>query len=639
MSLNNSVDAKVTGFQSLNSANGDWEGRTLIGGTGVVITNGNGTAGDPVISINGAVVGETITGNSGGALSPTAGNWNILGASTAAGTSPVTTSGAVSTLTVNVQKSQAIAATDATKVGLANFDSSKFSVDANGFVTTSGTGLLNTLTGNSGGAISPTAGNINTLGTGSITIAGAGSTLTTQLTGLTNHAVLVGAGTATITKVGPTATIGQVLQSAGAAADPAFSTATYPLTTTINQLLYSSAANTVTGLAAANKAVLTSGATGVPVMTALATDGQLIIGSTAGIPAAATLTAGTGISITNASNSITVAVNGSTVGQTITGDTGGALSPSAGNWNILANSTAGSSVSFSGSGSTLSLNSSDVRSNTIVGAAAGNGTITGNRNTSFGFNTLHALTNQSDNTAIGHNSSALITTGASNTSVGSSSLAALTTTTSNTAIGAGSLGQLVSGSQNSALGVNAGSSYTGSESSNITIGNTGTLADNNTIRIGTQGNAGGQQNLCFIAGITGVSVSNLNFVTINTSTGQLGSAAATGFITTWTDVTGATQTLAVNNGYFTDRSGGVTYTLPATATLGDIIRIDGKLGLATVAQNANQAIRLGSSLTTTGVTGSLTATNVGDCLALRCSTAGASTIWIVESSMGNWTVA
>lgn len=64
-------------------------------------------------------------------------------------------------------------------------------------------GAGQTITGNSGGPISPTLGNWNTLGSGSITISGAGSTLTTQLTGLTNHAVLVGAGTSTITKVGP----------------------------------------------------------------------------------------------------------------------------------------------------------------------------------------------------------------------------------------------------------------------------------------------------------------------------------------------------------------------------------------------------------------------------------------------------
>ena len=97
-----------------------------------------GVAATGFVTLSGTGVGKTITGNSGGALSPTAGNWNILGASTAAGTSPVTTSGSVSTLTVNVQKSQAIASTDATKIGLAAFDSAKFTVDANGFVSTTG---------------------------------------------------------------------------------------------------------------------------------------------------------------------------------------------------------------------------------------------------------------------------------------------------------------------------------------------------------------------------------------------------------------------------------------------------------------------------------------------------------------------
>lgn len=236
----------------------------------------------------------------------------------------------------------------------------------------SGSAVVETLTGNSGGAISPTAGNINTLGTGSITIAGAGSTLTTQLTGLTNHAVLVGAGTATITNVGPTSTSGQVLQSQGALADPAFSTATYPSTTTINQILYSSSANTVAGLATANRGVLTTGATGVPVVTALATDGQLIIGSTAGAPAAATLTAGSGISITNGSNSISIAVSGGTsVVQTLTGNTGGAISPTAGNINTLGTG----SITIAGSGSTLTTQLTGLTNHNVL-IGAGTATIT-----------------------------------------------------------------------------------------------------------------------------------------------------------------------------------------------------------------------------------------------------------------------
>lgn len=56
-------------------------------------------------------------------------------------------------------------------------------------------------------------------------VAGGG---TGQVT-LTNHGVLVGAGTSAITQLAA-GTAGQVLQSGGASADPAYSTATYPLT-------------------------------------------------------------------------------------------------------------------------------------------------------------------------------------------------------------------------------------------------------------------------------------------------------------------------------------------------------------------------------------------------------------------------
>ena len=175
-----------------------------------------------------------------------------------------------------------------------------------------GAGVVSTLTGNSGGAISPVAGNINTLGTGSITIIGSGNTLTTQLTGLTNHAVQVGAGTATLTQVGPSASTGQVLQN-NAGADPSYSTATYPSTTTINQLLYSSANNVVSGLSTANSAVLITSATGVPQLSSSLTSGELIIGSTGALPVTATLTAGPGVSIVNGAGSITISATSSSL--------------------------------------------------------------------------------------------------------------------------------------------------------------------------------------------------------------------------------------------------------------------------------------------------------------------------------------
>lgn len=50
-------------------------------------------------------------------------------------------------------------------------------------VLSSGAGFVGTLTGNTGGAISPSSGNINVVGTGSISVAGSGSTLTISSSG------------------------------------------------------------------------------------------------------------------------------------------------------------------------------------------------------------------------------------------------------------------------------------------------------------------------------------------------------------------------------------------------------------------------------------------------------------------------
>lgn len=79
---------------------------------------------------------------------------------------------------------------------------------------------------------------------------------------------------------------------------------------TANQIAYyATSTNAVSGLATTARSAFSSNSTGVPSWVAL-TDGQILVGSTAGSPAAATLTAGDGITITPASNSITVAATG-----------------------------------------------------------------------------------------------------------------------------------------------------------------------------------------------------------------------------------------------------------------------------------------------------------------------------------------
>ncbi len=471
-----------------------------------------------------------------------------------------------------------------------------------------------------------------------------------------------------------------------------------------------------------------------------------------------TFQAGTGITLTNASGvagNTTIALSGSGAGQTITGNSGGPLSPTAGNWNIL---TANSTVKFAGAVSTETLdfglsnlllgsngaitsgthnygyglgaagattsgtdniaigfnalaanqtqstsiaigttalsteatnggmvgigyqalkNQNNAFWNVAIGYQAGLGLTVGSYSTLIGTNAGYQLTSSLYSTAVGYFALSSETTGLYNTACGYNSLAyanlssrnscygmqsglSITTGVNNTAIGAfayGNPGSPTTGSYNIFIGQSAGYNNSTTDSSNIIIGEAlGTSGDNNTIRIGNNGSGNGQQNRCFIAGIDAVNVGSVATV-VTEASNQLGTAvltAGTGITITptantitiantnpsgmpWTDVTGATQTLAVNQGYVTDHTN-VTYTLPSTAALGDTIKIVGKLGLATITPNSNQQILMGSASGTVGVTGTAVATNVGDCIQLRCITAGASTIWRAENWVGNWTL-
>ena len=109
------------------------------------------------------------------------GTVEIDGEVVSSGTNPIRTSGtAASALAVQVQISQAIASTDATKIGLSNFDSSRFTVDGNGFVSLNASGVGETITGDSGGALSPSSGNWTIAGLSGSKTSGSGSTLTVK---------------------------------------------------------------------------------------------------------------------------------------------------------------------------------------------------------------------------------------------------------------------------------------------------------------------------------------------------------------------------------------------------------------------------------------------------------------------------
>ncbi len=77
----------------------------------------------------------------------------------------------------------------------------------------------------------------------------------------------------------PTAATGKVLQGAGVGTAPAFSTATYPATTTSQQILYSTAANTVGELTTANSKLPATNSSGTLAMRAFSINVQTFTSS------------------------------------------------------------------------------------------------------------------------------------------------------------------------------------------------------------------------------------------------------------------------------------------------------------------------------------------------------------------------
>lgn len=96
--------------------------------------------------------------------------------------------------------------------------------------------------------------------------------------------------------------------------------------------------------------------------------------------------------------------------------------------------------------------------------------------------------------------------------------------------------------------------------------------------------------------------------------------SATGSGEPWTTITGTSQALAVNNGYYANNASLVTATLPTTAALGDLILIGAQgAGGFSIAQNSGQSILLpNGASSTTGTGGSVSSATANATIALRC---------------------
>lgn len=116
-------------------------------------------------------------------------------------------------------------------------------------------------------------------------------------------------------------------------------------------------------------------------------------------------------------------------------------------------------------------------------------------------------------------------------------------------------------------------------------------------------------NIVNMVGGTGCNTSAIgNTITINSTGGGY----------EWQVVTTPTKTIETNKAYFANFALGVTFTLPATANIGDSFKIVSVDGIITINQLVNQQIIFGNTTTSLGNAGALIGTSSGDVIEIGC---------------------
>lgn len=381
-------------------------GSLLSADGSIVITSGANSIDLSVAASNDSIL--TLTADAGGAVSPTLGNIDVQGVTVAnaANAKPVFVQGTPgsSLIEIDVQVASDITGAPGDKLdaGLSSYNDTQFVVDADGYVSlVGGTDLpgIQTLTGDDSVATGPDAsGNIDIQG---LAVANATNAKPLYFNGGTNSevaeiqvaAAVTGAPgdklDAGICSFDDTAFVvdadGYVTLAGGAG--PAVDTFTTDISgpvspdgsgvvdiTGTSVFSDGTVSNTITlnVQATANTFLLGAGAGSTATELGPLTDGQLIIGATAGAPAAGSLASSDGsVTITPGTNSIDLSVSSSDDAiLTVTGDSGGALSPTSGNLNILGLS--GSKTS--GSSSTLTVKSPPYADSTAATLTVNSGT-------------------------------------------------------------------------------------------------------------------------------------------------------------------------------------------------------------------------------------------------------------------------
>jgi len=201
---------------------------------------------------------------------------------------------------------------------------------------------------------------------------------------------------------------------------------------------------------------------------------------------------------------------------------------------------------FIGTTGNTTLTVASAYSNTAIGNANLGLLTTGSGNVTMGAGSMAFLTTGSNNCGLGSQSLLVADTGSNNIAIGNFVAQGQTSANDNVAIGTRSLLGNLTGSnnvtigssamRNSATGANnivlgyfAGTNYVGAETNNIIIGDPGTAAESNTIRLGATATGGTftAQTACWIGGIRGVTTGVADAVPVLIdSTGQLGTISS-----------------------------------------------------------------------------------------------------------------